>query len=157
MVIWYKSGNPTIFNGKDMYIFKWAYYHQYNSAFAFSPLPSLDRWAAVTKATGIRVLYLYCKNKKQLLCIQGTEGVPRQGWMRKHEHLIRPGSNHIYLVSGRDCLNMLGVAAGWRLPHQDWVKLLKGSMKFPFLCCLHTLFCLVNPTHLWRRLWSRSA
>lgn len=51
-----------------------------------------------TKAAGIRVLYLYCKNKKQLLCIQGTEGVT--GQMSDQKLLTRPGSILFTLLVG---------------------------------------------------------
>lgn len=53
-----------------------------------------------TKAAGIRVLYLYCENykKKQLLCIQGMEGVTGRGEMSEQMLLSRAGSSHVYLV-----------------------------------------------------------
>lgn len=108
----------------------------------------------MTKATGVRVLYLYCKNKKQLLCIQGTEG--ETGQMSKREHLTRPGSNNFYLVSWHVCFKITGESAGWGLPHQDRTvgasqtcPPQKGKLfHFVNMLALLTLCCLVNPTRL---------
>lgn len=67
--------------------------------FAFSPMPSLDRWAAVTKVTSIRVLYLYCKNKiKNSHCVfRGTGG--RDRWLWRAGTLNQTRSSPVYLSS----------------------------------------------------------
>lgn len=44
--------------------------------------------------------------KKQLLCIQGTEGVTGQGSKSKQKRLSRSGSIHVFLVGGHVCFNI---------------------------------------------------
>lgn len=97
--------NPTIFNGKDMCI----YSNGHIITSIIQPLPShpcllLTVELQWQKATGVRVLYLYCKKLKiHLLCIQGTEGVAGRGETSEQRLLTRPGSKS-YLPCKRACL-----------------------------------------------------
>lgn len=91
--------NPTIFNGKDVCI----YSNGHIITSIIQPLPShpcllFDRWAAATKGHWYQsfIFILFKKmGGKQLLCIQGTEGVTRRKEWTFNPVVLELKSSHL--------------------------------------------------------------